>query len=442
MSALSPLARIAWRNVRRHWRHSLGSILAIAVGFVTLGLIAGFMDGMESKEISRIVRRHGIGSVIVQRPGAFSPASREEPARYRLGPAEQAFVDAYLARRAGDVLGRARMLTFRGVASTGRAAKLVEGFAHDADGMAVLRQDWAWNTVAGRPLHAAPPESAVVAVSLADALDCTPDHKGPVAGPTGAPTPETRPFTCRRRRVQITASTDAGQVNVVQPDIAGIVETGRVAMDASFVYLPLALGQRLLDTRSVTQYAVLLRRPQDAAAFASDLQRAARAAGLDVEAMDWRDHFVYGEEYRRGMQLLGLYRALVLLVVIAIAGMAVFTTMLRSVAERTREIGALRSLGFLRRHVLGLFVLESAFLAGVASAIGLAATLALSVAIDRARLPYSNGLNTDPFFVRIDLVPGTYGAAAALLLSVAVVAALVAARRAARMRITDALLHA
>jgi putative ABC transport system permease protein len=442
MAAISPLARMAWRNVRRHWRHSVGSTLAISVGFVALGLITGFVSGMESKEISRIARRHGLGDVVVQRTGAFTAAWRDDPVAYSLGPDAQAFVDAWLDRRAGDVAARARFLHFRGVASTGRAATLVQGWGSDPEGMAALRRDWAWNTVAGRPLHLTGPESAVAALALAEALDCRPDRGGSVAGPTGAPTPEPRPFTCRRPRVQITASTDAGQVNAVQPEITGIVETGVTYLDTQFLYVPLALAQRLLDTRAVTAYHLLLRHEDRAAAIASELRRDARAAGLDLEAMPWKEHPAFGEQYQRGMQLLRVFRTLILLVVIAIAGMAVFTTMLRSVAERTREIGSLRSLGFLRRHVLALFVLEGALLAALASAIGLAATLGLTALIERARIHYTDGVATDPYTVYVDVVPGAYAGAAAMLVGVAVVAALVAARRAARMRISDALLHA
>ena len=87
--------------------------------------------------------------------------------------------------------------------------------------------------------------------------------------------------------------------------------------------------------------------------------------------MRW-DRHKYAELYRRGMQVLGLYRTFVVLIVVAIAGMSVFSTMLKAVNERVREIGTLRSIGYRRRHIGALFTIEAAMLAGLASCLGLA----------------------------------------------------------------------
>src|SRR5690606_24346447 len=142
--------------------------------------------------------------------------------------------------------------------------------------------------------------------------------------------------------------------------------------------------------------------PASAARFAGALNAEARARGLDIMATPWREH-LYGEMYRRGMGVLGVYRVLVILVVVTIAGMSVFTTMLKAVNERVREIGTLRSFGFRRAHIVRLFTLEGGLLALVSSAAGLVAAGALVVAVNAAGLTYSAGVASQPVPLTVSL---------------------------------------
>jgi putative ABC transport system permease protein len=156
--------------------------------------------------------------------------------------------------------------------------------------------------------------------------------------------------------------------------------------------------------------------------------------------MPWIEHSS-SEESRRGMKVLGVYRVLVASVVVLIAAMSVLTTMAKSVSERTREIGTLRSLGFLRRHVVSLFALEAALLAAAGTAVGAALGLAISFLVNGAGVMSDAGLMSMPIALKIGLRPGTYLAAALFLSVLAAVAAVLPARRAAQARIPDALSH-
>jgi putative ABC transport system permease protein len=163
-------------------------------------------------------------------------------------------------------------------------------------------------------------------------------------------------------------------------------------------------------------------------------------AGVDVRGVLWAEHHS-AEENRRASQLLDAYRVLVGVVVVVIAGLSVLTTMAKAVSERTREIGTLRSLGFLRRQVVALFALEAALLSAVASTVGLVATLAATAALNALRISYDAGVMAQPIPLRIALMPGTWAVAAIFLAVVAALAAVVPARRAARAPIPDALTH-
>jgi putative ABC transport system permease protein len=435
-----PLLRIAWRNVRKNWRHSLGSLLSIVVGFVAIGLFEGYLSDLEDLQGHWYSQRSMLGDLLIEKRGASSEIALDDPLEYALQPPEQAFVDRYLAERAADVDVRVRVLQLSGLASTGRAGVSFVSWAYDVEEAARIRGPWAWHATAGRPLQEAGPHSAMVGHGLGGLLDCVAPPPEAAQGPGGYPVPEVRPFTCRNVRLQLTGTTESGQLNVIDPEIVGVFDAGLKEMDDRFVHLPLPLAQRLLDTEAVTFYTVALTRPDSAPAFAAGLTDAARREGLDIVAMSWREH-LYGDMYRRTMTLLGLYRTFVVLIVVTIAGMSVFTTMLKAVNERVREIGTLRSMGYRREHVVRLFTLEAGLLALVASGVGLVA-LALAVAsINGAGITYKGGVASQAIPLSVSLLPSSVLFATVFLSGVAVVAAMLPARRAARLRIATALGH-
>jgi putative ABC transport system permease protein len=157
--------------------------------------------------------------------------------------------------------------------------------------------------------------------------------------------------------------------------------------------------------------------------------------------MPWESGY-FGEQFRQGIGIIRTFRSFMAVVVVAIAGMAVFTTMAKAVNERTREIGTLRSLGFLRRQVTALFALEAALLSAGACAAGLLLTLAVTALVDQAGVTYTGGVLANPIRLGVAVDPAGYLGSAAFLVAVAVFAAWLPARRAARRRIPDALAYA
>jgi len=434
-----PLLRIAWRNVRRNARHSLGTILAIAVGFVAISVFDGYLTYLDNDNVDMYADLFMMGDLIVEPVGA-SDADEGVAGRVLLGEREQAFVEEFLASRPGEVVARMPMLYTWGFASAGKATARFITFSYDpADGVK-LRRRFAWNALAGKPLQLAGESSILLEMGLGGLLDCEPTGHAPAKRKDGSMIAEERPFACRRPRVQLVASTASGQLNAVEPEVVGLIDGGLKDLDAKFAHIPLALGQKLLDTKSVSQIIVLLRDPARAKAFARDLVEAARARGLALVAVPWRDH-VNGAEHRRGMRVFAVFRALMAVIVVLVAAMTVLTTMARAVSERTREIGTLRSIGFLRRHVVMLFALEAALLATIASAIGLAVTVATVAALNASGITYSAGLMAQPMTLGVSYLPATWAGAAVFLAVVAAAAAVVPARRAARSRIPDALSH-
>jgi putative ABC transport system permease protein len=435
------LLRIAFRSVRKNWRHSAGATLAVAVGFAAITLFDGYLTDFERTLRGVVGERFMMGTLVVEGTGTSAALARKREKMVYLGAPEQAFLEEYLRAHASEVEIRVRSLFVGGIVSNGSASTPFVGWGYDPVEGAALRRRFAWDAWSGRPLYRSAPDSVLLARGLAALLECAPTTREPPFGPDGLPIAKERPFACRRPRVQLIGSTATGQVNAVEAAVAGIVDGGRKEMDVLMVSMPLALAQRFRNVRDVTQYAVLLRDPATAERFARDLAAAAAARGFAIDAMPWESGY-FGEQFRQGIGIIRTFRSFMAVVVVAIAGMAVFTTMAKAVNERTREIGTLRSLGFLRRQVTALFALEAALLSAGACAAGLLLTLAVTALVDQAGVTYTGGVLANPIRLGVAVDPAGYLGSAAFLVAVAVFAAWLPARRAARRRIPDALAYA
>lgn len=430
---LLALMRMAARNVRKHWRHSLGSILSIAVGFVAIGLFSGYLDDLAWRQMAQLSKKSMMGDIIVEHADANDRAHKDDFWGHQLGDKEQAFLDAWLAREASQVKTRARFLEVVGLASTGKAGVVFLGQGHDVEEGARLRGDLRDNAKAGATLEPGADDQVMLGQGLGAALDCSATEAS--APGTGRPG-----LACRRARVQLTATTQTGQLNVVEPRVVGLTSVGVKEYDARLLVMSLPAAQRLTNTTAVSRYHVQLAPGVDAAAFAARLEQAAHADGVRLRAQRWQDHR-FGDQYTRGMTLLAMFRSFVVVIVVAIAAMSVLMTMMRAVSERTREVGMLRSLGFLRREVTVLFLLEAGLLALVSCAVGALATAALIWACNRAGITYNAGLLSDAIPLAVAFVPSVWLMAVSFLSTVAMLATLLPARRAAHMPIPEALGH-
>jgi putative ABC transport system permease protein len=116
-----------------------------------------------------------------------------------------------------------------------------------------------------------------------------------------------------------------------------------------------------------TAYFFQMAPSADVGAFRADLERVFFAYGL--QTIDIREEI--GRAFDASQQVLTLMEAyLGIGLLVGIAGLAVIT--LRAVVERRTQIGALRAIGFTRRMVLSVFLLEIALIAVLGVGIGVA----------------------------------------------------------------------
>lgn len=433
------LFKIAWRNVRKNWRHSLATIVSIAAGFLALGMFEGYIVGLTTIFEDGMSRRGLLGDVIIEKRGAQEYGA-EDPWAYAIDAKEQRFLDDYFAAHADTVNARVRFLSVSGMLSNGKTNAIFLGSGYDVhEGAAMRGERWEWITTAGKPLQHAGARSVMVGLMLSESLDCaingTPSDRW-----AAEYKPVEVPFSCPKTRLQLSSTTETGQLNALDAEISGVVNASFKELDQRYVSMPLGLAQQLADTDKVSGVTLLLRDRKHVPEFVDDLRAKAQAAGMALDVMPWQQH-KQGELFRQSIDLMGMFRNLVVFVVVIVAGMSVLNTMFKAVSERIREIGSLRSIGFLRRHIVIIFGIEAGLLALLSCVVGLVATLGLSWAVNQIGLRYSAGLLSEPIPVVIALIPSVYAISGVFLSSIAIVAALVPARQAARMAIPEALAH-
>lgn len=119
-------------------------------------------------------------------------------------------------------------------------------------------------------------------------------------------------------------------------------------------------------------------------------------------------------------------------IVLLIGSLIVFTTMMSSVNERTREIGIFRAIGFRRMHVVKIILMEALILSSVAGIFGYTLGLAATIVAGPAIAGIEVSIPFDPYMA---------GGAFSLAVFVGAIATIYPALRASRIDPAEALRH-
>jgi lipoprotein-releasing system permease protein len=114
--------------------------------------------------------------------------------------------------------------------------------------------------------------------------------------------------------------------------------------------------------------------------------------------------------------------------VIVIVALGISSVLVVSVVQKQREIGILRAMGTSRRRIMGIFLLQGGLVGLVGSLLGSALAWSLLQIFSRI---YKNAEGANLFQPQLD--PALVGLASLVAIGVGLLAALVPARRAARM---------
>lgn len=403
--------KLAFRNILRHRRRSLMTLLAIMTGVMGIVIFGGFVEANYSGLRESVIRSQ-YGHVQFYAPG-YLQNHRKDPANHRLSPQQ---VDDYLQLIESDerVLITARRLEFTGLlgnAGTSQAA-MIRGV--DPDNETMINS--ALTILDGNELTTDDEAGVLLGEGLAQSLDAKVGDE-----------------------LTLLAANDDGVMNAVDVTVSGIFRSFAKEYDDRAMMMNIQRAQELLGIDAIDQLVVLLSYTDELPAFMADLRKSAASQQLPLEFQTWDQMASF---YHKVVDLYDGLFVFINIVIIAIVLLSITNTTMVTVMERTQEIGTIRALGTRRFSVTRQFLLECGLLAFISALVGVLTGIALSLYITSLEImmPAPPG-SSQGFPLRIELVPETWLFSIIGVVIVAIVSAYFPAASAARRNIVDALRH-
>jgi putative ABC transport system permease protein len=396
----------AFRNVLRNRRRSLTALAITAVGTAAVLIGGGF--ALFTYDSLREVSARDTGHVVLGAPRFFD-GDEDMPMQHGLAGAPELSAQLKTLPGVRAVLPR---IQFSGLISNGdkSAVFIGSGVAPELDFRVRGPQ---MKFTAGEPFGpgAAQPEIALGA-ELAKLM------KAQVGS-----------------SLTLLATTTEGNLNAVDVVVRGIISVGVIDIDRRLVMTDVAAVQKLLLTDKVSTLSVYLKDTGGTDATAARLKH-------DQPALAVRSWLDLAQFYQAVRELYNRIFGMLGAIMIVIVMFALGNTMSMAVAERTREIGALRAIGTHPSEIVRNFLFEGIAIgaAGAAAGMAIAAAVTFGLTFAGIQMPPPPGRsNGYPLLVNFSL--GLYCAAGAAVVALSALAAWFASAKAARKPITEALAH-
>ena len=408
---MSKFLLLAFRNVFRNRRRTLMTLLMVAGGVAALLLGGGYFARM-THGLRENTIRNGLGHIQIFSAEHFK---RDEVRVLDTGIDNWRQVAATV-RSAEHVRGVAPRIEFYGMVSNGQKSSVFMGSAVDPDAERSL--GFETYLASGHDLDAqrSGDAEALIGTGLAKSMN--------VKVGDG---------------LTLLAVTSDGALNGVDVQIAGIVETGVADLDARYLRIPLDAGQRLLQSDRVTNLVVGLDATANTDRVYDELTPRLSGLSQQMEMKKWIDLATYYKQVRNMFDGIFLFMGIIVFFMVL---MSSINTLLMSMFERTREIGTMLAMGTPQAWIVGLFMTEAALLGLLGAAIGVAGGNLLGTVLNalNLRLPPPPGIAVSiPFYVLH--VPAIMIGSSILVIVSLVLASILPAIRASRLRITEALAH-
>jgi lipoprotein-releasing system permease protein len=220
-------------------------------------------------------------------------------------------------------------------------------------------------------------------------------------------------------------------------EVLGSFKTGMYEYDNSNMYTTLEAAQDLLrfPADTVTGLAVNVTSPWQADRTAREI---GQALGPQQYHQTWMD--LNGALFS-ALKLEKLAMAVILFMIVLVAAFNIVSTLIMVVADKTREIGILKSMGLTRNAVLRIFILQGITIGVIGTALGALGGMGIVYVLDRYGLIKLPG---DVYFVEtlpVALEPMDFVLIVVASVLIAFVATIYPARQASRLLPVEAIRH-
>ena len=389
--------KIAVRNLGRNKRRNFATGLAIAAGYAGLLLLAGYVFRSEKYFRANTVYINHTGHIAIYKEGGLEKAF-VKPRLYSLKGEEQKIIeDVVNSDGKTEFIGR----YLKGVGLISNGCKSLPFFATGIEPEVEARirshpfvTKWVPELAQfkkGKGFWEGTPVDDPVSVTggLSELLgkpgvysDFAPLPSGPGTNPPAAVAidcngPQATSKVAGDSDVQLVARTFSGDMSALNAEITSHYSTGMAMTEDSSLVAPLSLLQKLYDTDAITYMALYLKDKVSVASYTKSLGEKLKSKGLAVSLYPFNKEEV-GLFYLGTMNFLYMMSGFFVCLVFGVVALSIVNSLTMSIIERTKEIGTLRSMGFLPEYVTGLFVKES--LALTLSSLVFGALLAVVIA--------------------------------------------------------------
>lgn len=151
--------------------------------------------------------------------------------------------------------------------------------------------------------------------------------------------------------------------------VKGVFSTGIGGMDRSIFYVPLDVGQKLLDLEGrATEVALILKNRDLAIDVARDI---GSVGNLSVVPFQQNPLLQY-------LTAFSVVQSMVFFIILLVACSTIANTMIMVIFERTKEIGMMKAMGMNNVSLIGLLVIEAGLIGVIGSLMGAVGGSALS----------------------------------------------------------------
>jgi len=311
---------------------TLLSILGVAVGVMALIVVLAVMTGFEEDITSKIVGM--TAHVVVRKHGGTGLDNYRAVTRRIQG------IEGVVA--ATPFIFNQVMLT----TESGITGAVLRGIDPDTIGRVTsLVQNISRGSV--QALKTEDPPGIIVGSELSKTLGLSPGRWVNVVPPLGTMTP--LGMAPKRQRFKV----------------VGIFASGYYEYDTSFAYVSIPAAQRFFSMPDVvTGIEVKVEDVYKAREVASRIQR---TLGFPFWTMDWMS---MNRNFFKALKMERIVMFVILTLIVFVAALAIVTTLIMVVMEKTRDIAILKSMGATTSSVMKIFVYEGLIIGVVGTVLG------------------------------------------------------------------------
>ena len=341
------LVMMALRNVRRHLRHSVFSLAAIAAGVAGLALADGFVQDVYHQLQESTVRGQ-LGHIQVTMPG-FRESGAGNPEAFLL-PSVATLTKVIAAD--GLVESVMSRLYFSGLLNAGERDFPVEVEAIEPVAETAMASQI--RLIGGRDLVASGRHSLLVGEGLAQRL-------GLKAGDS----------------LTLTASTTKGALNSADLRVAGIFRSFSKEYDDRVVRIWLQSAHELIDSNGVNVVVVQLKSTQQTDEVLSRIRGGPAGQGVDLQPW-YRLSDFYANTRMLYSRQFGVLQA----IAIVLIALSVYASFNITIYQRTAEFATMRVLGAKGSRLFAMILFEALILGVIGSLLGAVLSFGISGVVE------------------------------------------------------------